>query len=168
MLDEQLHGPVGLELVDLDAINRADSRRQRITVSEQDGVERPRRIRRAQPQFQVPAADHALIGNFILVAKHGCEKALPPDTAFQRFGESQVDFRGKQAAVCFYQAFQVGGTDKAAHDFLEGSGKCGDICDSYRQPGGGRVTAKLQNQPGLAFGNKVKRIAQMQSGNGPP
>ena len=40
--------------------------------------------------------------------------------------------------------------------------------DGIRATGGGRVTAKLQNQAGLAFSHKVERIAQMQSGNGPP
>src|SRR5258708_30280747 len=51
---------------------------------------------------------------------------------------------------------------------LEGGGKPLVVPGADRQPGGLRVAAEAQNQPGRALGDEVEAVAQMQPGNRAP
>ncbi len=92
-------------------------------------------------------------------------EALAPDFVFQQTGGFQRQVAAFEVAVGFQRAGQGGRVEQFAGHFGEGLGLSGPTAFAQGGAGGHGVAAEAEEQTGGALGDKVERIAQVQSGN---
>ena len=100
------------------------------------------------------------------VVEHRRGEALAPDFPFQQASRFQVVEAVLQRAVGFEAAGQVGGVDQTPHHALEQSLEAAQIVFADGQSGRHGVAPELEDQRRRLLGHQIKRVPQVQTGNG--
>jgi hypothetical protein len=98
-------------------------------------------------------------------ANSGGGKALAPDLLLHHAHGIERVVAGFERAVGFQGARQIRRREQFAADLLEGGFEARQVAFAQRQAGGGGVAAEAQQQVGVALGDQVQRVAQVQAGD---
>ena len=103
---------------------------------------------------------HALRRDLELVAEARRGKSVSPYRRRQQGDRVRSELPGRERAVGFDHALEVGGREQRLRGFLKCFAETAEIGLAQREPGRGGMTTELQNQSGVQHRHPVERVAQ--------